>query len=572
MLVPALVVLCVLMLVGLVRLASRGRALQREFEGAEQSTSALQKTATELRKELASARERVDALAVYEGILDAVAEAESIRRVAATEAESTRISAAKEAEELRELARKQLTEIAAEVSSRRAQAESDLADLRRRATERANELEARGAAALETAEQQAALVIRNAQSRAEEIAGDALKAVQEARTLERQIQALRNIVDGYGDRYIIPSHSLVEDLADDFGHVEAGQRLKAIRDQVKAAIRDGKAATCDYVEANRRETAVRFVIDAFNGKVDSALSRTKHDNYGTLKAEIEDAAVVVNAHGAAFRNARIDPQYVALRTEELRWACVVQQLKLEEREEQRRIREQIREEERARREIERAMKDSAKEEEIVRRAMEKAQAQLAKATEAQKAQYESQLADLEQRLRDAEEKNRRAISMAEQTKRGHVYVISNVGSFGDHIYKIGLTRRMDPMERVRELGDSSVPFEFDVHAMIWAEDAPALERMLHKHFVLQQVNKVNHRKEFFRADLMEVRTEIEKMGLTAHWTMTALAREYRESQAIERAIENDPRSREQWLTRQLELDPVGSFAEGGEDAAEPLPA
>ena len=188
-------------------------------------------------------------------------------------------------------------------------------------------------------------------------------------------------------------------------------------------------------------------------------------------------------------------------------------------------------------------------------AMAKAQEQLARATEEQKAKYEQQLQDLEQRLHAAEERNQRAISMAQQTRRGHVYVISNEGSFGGDVYKIGLTRRLEPLDRIRELGDSSVPFEFDVHALIFSEDAPALETRLHRHFVLRQINKVNYRKEFFRVSIADIRSELETLGLNAQWTMTAAAREYRGSVAIERAIADDPMAREAWLKRQLLLDP-----------------
>jgi len=148
--------------------------------------------------------------------------------------------------------------------------------------------------------------------------------------------------------------------------------------------------------------------------------------------------------------------------------------------------------------------------------------------------------------------------MAEQTKKGHVYIISNIGSFGEDVFKIGLTRRDDPFDRIRELGDSSVPFEYDVHAMILSDDAPALELMLHKHFLLRQINKVNPRKEFFRATVAEIRAEIEKLGLTTgvKWTMAAEAREFRESQAIEKAIKDDPAKREAWINRQLSIETI----------------
>jgi hypothetical protein len=141
--------------------------------------------------------------------------------------------------------------------------------------------------------------------------------------------------------------------------------------------------------------------------------------------------------------------------------------------------------------------------------------------------------------------------MAEQTRSGHVYVISNVGSFGEDVYKIGLTRRLEPTDRVRELGDASVPFEFDIHAMIPSNDAPALEHALHKRFVQRQVNKVNPRKEFFRLTLQEVRTEIERLGISVSWTLTAECKQYRESVAIERALAERTIDEAAWEEKQL---------------------
>jgi hypothetical protein len=194
------------------------------------------------------------------------------------------------------------------------------------------------------------------------------------------------------------------------------------------------------------------------------------------------------------------------------------------------------------------------EEDMLRKAMEKAQQQVQQATAEQRAMYEQKLQDLTGKLKEAEERNQRAISMAQQTRRGHVYIISNVGSFGDHVYKIGLTRRLEPQDRVDELGDSSVPFEFDVHAMIFSEDAPALESQLHKHFVMMQMNKVNHRKEFFRVDLKHIREEIEQLGIAPKWTMTAAAAEYRDTQAIEKRIKDNPAMRDAWVKRQLQME------------------
>ncbi len=259
----------------------------------------------------------------------------------------------------------------------------------------------------------------------------------------------------------------------------------------------------------------------------------------------------MNYSGQAFRNARILPEFLEARLQELRFAVVAQELKLREREEQRAIKERIREEEKAQRDFERAMKEAAKEEEMLRRAMEKARKDLDRASEEQKQKYEEQLAELSGRLVAALEKNQRALSMAQQTRAGHVYVISNVGSFGEHVYKIGLTRRLEPMDRVRELGDASVPFSFDVHSMIRSDDAPALERALHQRFLKNRVNKVNARKEFFRLSLQEIREEIEKMNLPVQWTMAAACAEYRETQAIERAMAEKTFSENAWMQQQM---------------------
>jgi len=159
-----------------------------------------------------------------------------------------------------------------------------------------------------------------------------------------------------------------------------------------------QSAQCDYFETHRRVTAINFVTDAFNGKVDSVLSRVRSDNYGKLKQEILDAFVLVNTNGAAFRNARITEEYRDSRLEELRLAVILQEFKEREREEQRRIKEEMREEEKARREIERAVKDAAKEEEMLQKAMEKVRSKYERASEAQKAMYEEQLDELEQKL------------------------------------------------------------------------------------------------------------------------------------------------------------------------------
>jgi F0F1-type ATP synthase membrane subunit b/b' len=455
---------------------------------------------------------------------------------------------------------KEATSLQAEAQAVIEQSRVAAAEERSKANQKAKELYDQAEARLSQATRDAGRIVAEAEKRAEQIGSDAYVALREKQLLEQAVKAIQNVVEGYGDRYIIPTRSLLDDLASDFGHTAAGESLRAAREQSRRMVEQAQAASCDYVETNRRETAIRFAIDAFNGRVDAILSRVKHDNFGTLEQEIRDAFSLVNLNGSAFRDARILPAYLDARLAELKWAVVVQELRLKEREEQQRIKEQIREEEKARREYERAMRDAAKEEELLRKAMETAQQHIQQATAEQKAKYEHELQELTEKLKEAEERNQRAISMAQQTKRGHVYIISNVGSFGEHVYKIGLTRRLEPLDRIHELGDSSVPFDFDVHALIFSEDAPALETKLHKHFVETQVNKINYRKEFFRVDLAHIREEIQNLGIEAKWTMTAEATEYRETLAIEKAIKDDPAKRQAWVNRQLELEPL----DGGE--------
>lgn len=467
---------------------------------------------------------KVADLSKYQSIIDVEAECENMRAAAKNEAEAIKQSAHSEA--------------ASDKAAARASREAA-----RMAREKA---ETAAKQTLSLANEQAKSIVADAEAKAREIAGDAYEAKQKADTLQDTIVSLKNIINGYGDEWLKPTYSLLDELAEDFGYTEAGQNLDKARKASALMVRHGQAGICDYAVEGRRRTAINFVVDAFNGKVDSILSKTKKDNYGKLEREIIDAFNLVNMNGEAFRNARISENYLKARLEELKWAVVCHELKVQQQEEQRRIREQMREEEKARREYERAQKEAQKEEAMLRKAMEKAQAALEKATAEQRANYESQLADLQQKLTEAEEKNQRALSMAQQTRHGHVYVISNIGSFGENVYKVGMTRRLEPMDRVKELGDASVPFPFDVHAIIESDDAPALETELHRQLALAQVNKVNPRKEFFRVPISDIKDIVESRGLSTVWTMTAEAAEYKETLAIEETLKNDANARERW--------------------------
>lgn len=521
---------------------------------------------------------KVQALSKYQSIIDAEEESHRIIKKATDEAsliiknaESTSKALIQKADKIvndaiikyEETKERALKEAQSVLGATRIEAEKlkEAATLSlNNAQYEAKELKQKANTILDEATKQASTIIKNAETRAEEIAGDAYKAKNEVNDLSKTIKALSNKIKGYGDDYLIPTYSLLDTLAEDFGYTEAGTELKNARERSRLMVKNDLSAQCDYVEDNRRTTAINFITDAFNGKVDTILAGVKQDNFGTLKQKIVDSYHLVNNLGKAFRNAVITKEYLDARVEELKWAVIATELRNNEKEEQRRIKEQIREEEKAKREYEKAIKDAEKEEDAIKKALEKAKKELEAASDEQRQKYEAQLAELNDRLKIAEERGQRAMSMAQQTKSGHVYIISNIGSFGENIYKIGMTRRLEPEDRVKELGDASVPFSFDIHAMIYSEDAPTLEKSLHRYFINSQVNKVNPRKEFFKVGISDVRQKIEDLNLSAKWTMAALAAEYRESLAIEQEMLNNSTKREEWERNQLshlqnDLDP-----------------
>lgn len=146
--------------------------------------------------------------------------------------------------------------------------------------------------------------------------------------------------------------------------------------------------------------------------------------------------------------------------------------------------------------------------------------------------HSEEIERLQARLAEAEENSKRALSQAQMTKSGYVYVISNIGSFGEGVFKIGMTRRLEPEIRVRELGDASVPFPFDVHMMISCEDAPTLENALHRAFHKLSLNKTNPRKEFYRTDIEAIRQIVEKHHGEVQYVADPEALEYRQSLAM----------------------------------------
>lgn len=321
-------------------------------------------------------------------------------------------------------------------------------------------------------------------------------------------------------------------------------KIKSIRDEQKLMLRDKTHSGAVYcttqwtVEGSRAEGKkmtdrnIRLTTRAFNNECDAAISNCTWKNITKMEERITKAFEAINKLNEQ-NHIYINTKYLNKKLEELWLTHEYREQKQKEKEEQAEIRAQMREEERAQREIEKAMQDAEAEERRYKKAIEAARKEMEKVTGDMKQRLENRIAELEQSLSQAESKHQRALSMAQQTKQGHVYIISNIGSFGENVYKIGMTRRLDPQDRVNELGDASVPFIFDVHAMIYSEDAPSLEKKLHDVFDKKRVNLVNRRKEFFYVTLDEIKEAVKKHSDSEiEFIETAVAKDFNESLAI----------------------------------------
>ena len=291
-----------------------------------------------------------------------------------------------------------------------------------------------------------------------------------------------------------------------------------------------------------QKKTLKLILRAFNGESDSFIARVSYRNVDVMEKRIRTAFDAINAITQKYDFCELNPRYLDLRLKELMLVYEWEEAKQKEKEEQARIREQMREEEKSAREAEKAQQQAEKEEAKYLELLQKAEQDVQLASEKNRAKLNSKIEELQQRIAEIEEK-KRAISQAMLTKTGYVYIISNVGSFGENVYKIGMTRRLEPMDRVKELGDASVPFPFDVHAMIRTSDAPSLENALHKHFDVRRLNLENQRKEFFHVSIDEIRQELDELkdqlGIDSELRLTLLAeaKEYRMSQAKRKHLE-----------------------------------
>jgi hypothetical protein len=378
--------------------------------------------------------------------------------------------------------------------------------------------------------------ILSVEQRIQQIEGDYARIEIAARDLQRQKDSLVSEVGALEQAAELRDVGLLAPRYNFAEAVEYKIRLDRLRDEQTEAVRTGSAAVCSTewtISGSRSEgkktTAkiLKLMLRAFNGECDALITKVRYDNAVSFEDRIRKSWDSINKLGAGFY-CSITPAYLAMKMQELHLTHEYQEKLQADREEQRALREQMRDEERAQKEFEKAQRDAEQEEQRYAHALERARQEAEHAVGAKQQKLLDQVRDLEQKVQEAEER-KRAVSMAQLTRTGHVYILSNVGSFGEHVYKVGMTRRLDPQDRVDELGDASVPFAFDVHAMISATDAPTLEKRLHDLLDARRLNRVNRRKEFFHATLEEIEQVVRQHHGEFRLTRQAEAIEYRKS-------------------------------------------
>ncbi|NNC14035.1 DUF4041 domain-containing protein [Planctomonas sp. JC2975] len=304
--------------------------------------------------------------------------------------------------------------------------------------------------------------------------------------------------------------------------------LESVRGQIKSLVRNKGAVTTTsgFTFNNSAAQGKKFINDmtkvllrAYNAEAENAVKATKAGNLYSAQTRLTKAAEQI-ANGGKMIQLRITEQYHRLRLRELELANAHLMSVQRERELERERRAELREQQRAEAELRRE-----------KERLEKERAHYVATLAALEANGDTDGADrIRARLSDVNRAINDVDYRTANIRAGHVYVISNIGAFGQNMVKIGMTRRLEPMDRVNELGDASVPFRFDVHALFFAADAVGIESYLHKRFAEQRVNKINLRREFFRVTPAEVLEALQEQAVeVVEFTTEPAAPEYRAS-------------------------------------------
>lgn len=358
---------------------------------------------------------------------------------------------------------------------------------------------------------------------------------------QKKLDALRSQLVQTEEELNLQSFGVYRPRYDLMRAEEYRARLMEIRAQQKEMIKAKTAVTglTNWTVNNNAAQGRKMVSDmqklllrAFNSECDDVIEHVRYSNLAASEKRITSSKDAISKLGTIM-GISITPTYYRLKIEELYLAFEYQQKKQEEKEEQKEARARMREEAKLAKEIEEERKKLEKEQRHYQNALRRIEAQLAGASDTDQADIEQKRAELIQQLQKIDQAFKDVDYREANQRAGYVYVISNVGAFGENVYKIGMTRRLDPMERVDELGDASVPFDFDVHAMIFSDDAPKLEAALHNAFADRKLNFVNQRREFFRVTLDEIKAVVRaNFDKTVEFEDVPPAEQYRQSLAM----------------------------------------
>lgn len=335
----------------------------------------------------------------------------------------------------------------------------------------------------------------------------------EINELQSTIKGLKKSIITFSDEILVQDFGLYEPRYSFLNADSYKAELTNIRNMQKAMIKDGSAVS-GSADWQVNGSAVRgrkmikdmqkLLLRAFNSECDEIINKVKYNNYDSSVKKMERSFNTIAKLGVTMAIS-ITSDYYDLKIQELQLALEYQTQKQHEKEEKAELRAQQREEARLQKELKEQRKNIDKERKHYEQALSNINHQISTASDDNIEDLNQKKEEIIQSLSEIDTKIKDIDYREANQKAGYVYVISNIGSFGEGIYKIGMTRRLNPQDRVDELGDASVPFKFDVHAMIFSEDAPALEAALHRAFEDRKLNLVNQRREFFRVSLDEIK-------------------------------------------------------------------
>lgn len=355
--------------------------------------------------------------------------------------------------------------------------------------------------------------------------------------IQEMLRALQAEVDLLSAETLVEMTS-IEPYAALSSH-EIKNKLALLKIEEDELVKSGEAlwSTADgFVQKRILDSRKKQILRCFHAESSMHIGSITAKNVDTIRARLRRSFEIINKLFSV-NGVQISQALLALKLEELSLVYAYMVKIEDEREEKKAIQAQLQEEERVRREMEQQKKKIEKEIYQFNAEVKKLMIYMQKTNnDVEKKLYIDKIRELEEKLNALEADKEHVLQREQNTRAGFVYIISNIGSFGENIYKIGMTRRPEPMDRINELSSASVPFPFDVHAIIFSEDAPALETLLHHHFAGRQVNKVNARKEFFKVDLEEIKQLVlTHHNATVHFVDVPEAIEYRETLRLEAA-------------------------------------